>query len=242
MGKLSDALEHLLAAYGPQGWWPLPSRAGTEGRDSDGYLAGHSEPVTGRGTELDAARFEIAVGAVLAQNTAWTGASKAMRALKNANLLSPEALAGAGRATLGEVIRPAGTYRLKAGYLQSLASVWPEFSTVVPSRVRLLSLPGIGFETADCLLLYCFGVPVFIADAYARRIVLRTGIVAQKPRAHGYETLRRFAGSELPVDASYLAEAHALIVEHAKRHCSAKPVCRGCPLAAKCAYALNQRE
>lgn len=231
MVELVDAMERLSEAYGQRGWWPLPSRAGEPGRDEEGYLVGPSRPA---GVAEAAARFEIAVAAVLAQNTAWHGAAAACRNLWLAGYLSPEAMAASSPERLAGLVVPAGTFRIKAGYLKALSAEWPSIeSSGAPARERLLSVRGIGYETADCVLLYCFGMPVFVADAYARRILSRLGLASS---GDGYERVRRVAEASLPLQADYLCEAHALLVEHAKRHCRARPACDGCPLSSFCVY------
>jgi len=233
--SLTSALDSLFSAYGPRGWWPLPSLAGTSGRDGYGYAQGPSLPV-GPGPEGASSRFEIAAGAVLAQNTAWIGADRAVvalvgRATSEGLALSPELLLSLPDSELEELLRPAGTFRIKARYLRSLAEAWPELDAGTPSRKELLAVSGVGAETADCILLYAYGVPVFVADAYARRIMARLGIIRL---GASYEATRAFAEAGLPKDAPYLAEAHALIVEHAKQRCRSKPRCEGCPLASRC--------
>jgi endonuclease-3 related protein len=234
--NLEQTIDALASAYGPRGWWPLPSKAGQDGRNATGYLLSHSVPVGPDAPGPDralrrAARFEIAVGAILAQNTAWRGASKAVADLAARSLLAPETILEADTSQLADLLRPAGTFARKAVYLRTLAAAWPQLDTGIPERDQLLALRGIGHETADCILCYCYGQPRFVADAYARRIAVRCGA------AHagiGYEDLRHHAEAELPADAGYLAEGHALLVEHAKRHCRAKPVCTGCPLVTTC--------
>lgn len=234
--ELIKIIDRLAEAYGPRGWWPLPSRAGREGRNDGGYLNAASAPIgpDAAGPDRDArraARFEIAVGAVLAQNTAWRGASKAVAALASRALLSPAAIVGAELEGLEALIRPAGTYARKAVYLRTLAAAWPALDEGIPSRAELLALRGVGHETADCILCYCYGEPRFVADAYARRIGARCGAA---PAGLGYEEMRRIAEAALPRDAAYLAEAHALLVEHAKRRCRAKPLCEACALERDC--------
>lgn len=234
--ELASIIERLSKAYGPRGWWPLPSRAGLEGRNDGGYRNASSEPIgpdfVGPAREARrSARFEIAVGAVLAQNTAWRGASKATAALAARGLLSPAVLLRAEASELEALLRPAGTYARKALYLKTLAAAWPVLDSGVPSRAELLKLRGIGYETADCILCYCYGEPRFVADAYARRIAARCGAAAP---GLSYEELRLIAEAALAPDAAYLAEAHALLVEHAKRRCRAKPQCAGCALERDC--------
>lgn len=233
---LASIIDSLAGAYGARGWWPLPSRAGLEGRNEGGYLTRASMPIgpDSPGPEREArrsARFEIAVGAILAQNTAWRGASKATAALAARGLLSPAALLSAEASELGTLLKPAGTYARKALYLKTLAAAWPTLDSGVPSRAELLSLRGIGYETADCILCYCYGRPRFVADAYARRVAARCGAA---PTGIGYEALRLIAEAALAEDAAYLAEAHALLVEHAKRRCRSKPQCSGCALEGAC--------
>lgn len=211
------------------GWWPLPSRAGSDGRDSGGYLHGPSKPI-GRGSSDAEGRFEIAVGAVLAQNTAWPKASEAVASLGRAGLLHPARLLTCDDPALEAAIASAGTYRRKARYLKALAASWPALDRA-GTRAELLALSGIGPETADCILCYAWGEASFVADAYARRILSRMGFT---PESAGYEATRAFAQDLLPADAGYLAEAHALLVEHAKRACRSKPRCAQCAVADSC--------
>lgn len=230
-------IELLAEAYGPRGWWPLPSRGDRQGRNADGYLPSPSI-VVGPGGDPEAvdARFEIAIGAILAQNTSWRGASKALDVLVLEELLDPVALSSCPEERLAALIHPAGTYARKAEYLKILAHAWPLLDRAIPARSELLTLRGIGYETADCILSYGFGVPRFVADAYSRRILSRSGLVGWND---DYETVRLKAERALPADAAYLAEAHALLVEHAKRHCRARPDCGTCPLEAYCPSSGN---
>lgn len=232
------------ARLGPRGWWPLPSLSGREGRDAGGYLKASSRPIGfRRGQEASSRRFEIAVGAVLAQNTAWRGASLAVSALAAGGLLSPKAIMAVDSAVLAGSLKSAGTYQRKAVYLKNLALAWNDIEMVAsdpnglePGRKLLISLSGVGFETADCVLVYAYGHPLFIADAYARRILSRLGFV--KP-TDSYETVRFYVEERLPRDACFLAEGHALFVEFAKRFCRAKPLCEACPRCLDCVAALK---
>jgi len=198
----------LHARYGPQGWWPARSA------------------------------FEVAVGAVLTQHTAWPGAARAIGNLHAARRLEARRLAGLSPAALGRLIRPAGTWRLKARSLLALTRFLLERAGGRPERLRgaplaplrrdLLAVPGIGPETADAILLYAAGRPVFVADAYTRRVLSRHRIV---PRRGDYETLRHFLEGHLPGDPALFNELHALLVAVAKAHCRARPSCEDCPLA-----------
>jgi endonuclease-3 related protein len=197
----------LHARYGPQDWWPA------------------------RG------RFEVAVGAVLTQHTAWMGVERAIDNLRAARRLGPRRLARLALPRLGRLIRPAGTWRLKARRLRALAVFFLaraggrldrlRGAPLETLRAQLLAVPGIGPETADAILLYALGRPVFVADAYTRRVLSRHRIV---PADIGYEELRRVVEAGLPRDPALFNELHALLVAVAKSHCRARPRCEGCPL------------
>jgi endonuclease-3 related protein len=197
----------LYARYGPQDWWPARSR------------------------------FEVAVGAILTQHTAWAGVARAIGNLRAARRLAPERLRKAPLPVLGRLIRPAGTWRLKSRRLRALAVFFLERAGGRVERLRrapletlrsqLLEVRGIGPETADAILLYALGRPVFVADAYTRRVLSRHRIV---PGDIGYEALRRRLETNLPGDPALFNELHALLVAVAKSHCRARPRCDGCPL------------
>jgi endonuclease-3 related protein len=199
----------LLARHGPQGWWPARTP------------------------------FEVAVGAILTQHTAWPGAARAVAALRARRLLTPRRLAGCDVVALGRLVRPAGTYRLKARRLLDFTR-WllrrfdGDFrglrqAPLGPLRRELLAVPGLGPETADAILLYAAGRPVFVADAYTRRVLARHRLL---PREAGYEAARAFLEAHLPSDPALFNEFHALLVAVAKTHCRTMARCHGCPLAA----------
>lgn len=197
----------LLARFGPQHWWP--------GRTP----------------------FEIAVGAVLTQHTAWTAAAAAVAALRARRLLVPGRLAALGEEELASLIRPAGTYRVKARRLLAFSrwlldrtgGRWAGLrrAPLDELRRRMLEVAGLGPETVDAILLYAAGRPVFVADDYTRRLLVRHRLLA--PGA-GYEEARRFLESHLPSDPALFNEFHALIVAAGKAHCRARPRCEACPL------------
>jgi endonuclease-3 related protein len=229
-GKVGRLYERLLARYGPQGWWPLPSLAGRRGFDDRGYHPG------AYGVPAAPQRFEVAVGAVLTQNTAWLNAETALNALAGAGLLrSPASLLACPLRRLAALIRPSGYYNQKARKLRALAAYLASLPrtrepTPAPTRGELLALWGIGPETADSILLYAWHVPVPVADAYTRRLFHRLGWTGERA---GYEELAGLCACGLPAQAPVLQEFHALVVRHAKEHCRATPVCRGCPLAGR---------
>ena len=213
-GRLRTVLDRLARAYGPQEWWPA------------------REP------------FEMMAGALLTQRTTWRNAEGAIASLRRERMLSPEALVLVSVARLEGLIRTAGTFRTKAVRLKALARWYVDVGghdalalrSTESLRSELLEHPGIGPETADDILVYAFARPVFVVDAYARRILSRYGwAVGDEPYAQLSDAVVRAVGS----DAVRLGELHALLVEHGKRHCRSAPRCMGCPLAAGCRAATR---
>ena len=204
---LQTAYDRLLARFGPQHWWPARTR------------------------------LEMMLGAVLTQNTAWTNVEKALANLRRADALSLQALQRVPTAQMAEWIRPAGYFNQKAESLRKMIDRISErfdgslnrlFALETdPLRAELLSWKGVGPETADCILLYAGRRPVFVADAYTRRVCSRHGWLRDK--ATYVETARLFT-DRLPQDAGLYNEYHALIVRLCKTHCRSIPHCRGCPL------------
>ncbi len=201
--------ERLLAAYGPQHWWPAESA------------------------------FEVMVGAVLTQNTAWTNVERALRRLAQRIPLHAEAILALPHPELAEALRPSGYFNLKARRLTSFCAAYVQAggldglgALATPELRRdLLAIDGIGPETADDMLLYAFSRPVFVVDAYTRRVFSRLGLAAQDV---GYETLRSAFETALEPDAVLFNEYHALIVRHGKEQCRTRPDCSGCCLRGIC--------
>ncbi len=202
----------LLEAYGPQGWWP------------------------GEGP------FEVMVGAVLTQNTAWGNVERALGNLKAAGVFSPTGLYDLPQEELERLLRPAGTYRVKAARLRALLEYLFRRHRGDPTalcrgdsevlREELLAIPGIGRETADSILLYAAGRPTFVVDAYTRRLLGRLGLLPTPP---SYENIRTLFMDHLPPDPDLYGEYHALIVRHGKERCrKVRPRCPGCPLVHFC--------
>ena len=197
----------LLERYGSQSWWPGETP------------------------------FEVMVGAVLTQNTNWKNVEKAIANLKSKCLLDPFAIARLPRETLAEVIRPAGYYNVKAARLLNLVGVLVDgydgdleafFSGSLDSlRERLVSIKGIGLETADSIILYAAGRPTFVIDTYTFRVTVRHGLIF--PEA-SYDDLKCLFEDNLPSDADLFNEYHALLVQVGKTHCRKRPKCNGCPL------------
>jgi endonuclease-3 related protein len=193
--------------FGPQEWWP--------GRTP----------------------YEVAAGAVLTQHTAWTNAARAVAALRARGLLTAERVAAAPERELARMIRAAGTPRLKARRLRAV-TLWllRRFGggfgalrrlPLGPLRRELLAVPGLGPETADAILLYAAGRPVFVADAYARRVLARHRLLGRRAT---YEEARAFVEAHLPSDPALFNEYHALLVAVGKLHCRPVPRCEACPL------------
>lgn len=198
---LLEIYEMLLKRFGPQNWWPMQN--------------GFSPP-----------EWEVCVGAVLTQNTNWGNVEKALVNLKNESVLNKEDIKRIRTEKLAELIRPAGYYNQKARKLKALAGFRGE-----ATRENLLGVWGIGRETADSILLYAYGKPYFVVDAYTKRIFSRLGLVREDS---DYDTVREFFESMLPRDAELYKEYHALIVKLGKDFCRKKPSCSGCPLGVMC--------
>lgn len=204
---IREAYDRLFAAYGPQGWWPAETP------------------------------LEVMVGAVLVQNTAWRNVEKAIANLREEGVLSLEALHRLRVEELAELIRSAGTFQVKAKRLKNLIDFVVEryggdleamFSENLASlREELLAIHGIGYETADAILLYAGGLPTFVVDAYTARVFKRHAWI--EPEA-GYIELKELCESGLDADPVVFNEYHALLVEVGKRHCGRVAKCEGCPL------------
>lgn len=198
----------LLESFGSQGWWPARTR------------------------------WEVIWGAILTQNTTWRNAALALKNLRKAGLLAWRRMRQASPAELEPLIRPAGFYRQKAKALHNF-SQWLERTHggsldslfaqgTASARAQLLALNGIGPETADAMLLYAGRHPVFVADAYTRRILARHQLL---PPTADYASARNFLHQHLPPDEALFNEFHALLVEAAKRYCRRSVAhCEECPL------------
>ncbi len=202
-----EMYEAMRSRFGDLGWWP-----------GDGTL-------------------EICVGAILTQNTNWGNVEKAIANLKSAALLSVTALHEMSREQLAELIRPAGYYNVKAKRLKNfIAHVRESFGddieafldrSVSTLREELLSINGIGKETADSIILYAAAKPTFVVDTYTYRILLRHGLIAGED---DYDQIKELMESSLPEDVDLWNDYHAQLVMVGKSHCRPTPRCDGCPL------------
>jgi endonuclease-3 related protein len=197
------------SGYGPQGWWPGETP------------------------------FEVMVGAVLTQNTAWVNVERGLAALTRRIPLTVEAIMSLPIEELAELIRPVGYFNVKARRLRAFCSALVDQGGIgglaaLPTpelRRRLLAVHGVGPETADDMLLYAFERPVFVVDAYTRRVFARLGLLRGD---EGYETIRHAFERALGPDVALFNEYHALIVRHGKDVCRTRPRCGGCCLRSLC--------
>ncbi len=209
---LADGYERLLGRFGHAGWGPAETP------------------------------FEVALGAILVQNTSWTNVLRVLAGHRGRGLLSHRALFPLPVPELAELFRASGTFNVKArrvrafldflegafgGAIERMAAADPAVL-----RAALLAVPGIGPETADCILLYAAGHPSFVVDAYTRRVFGRLGLLRG---GETYEEVQRFFSAGLPVDAGLWGDFHGQIVRVAKEACRARPFCSACPLDDVCA-------
>ncbi len=233
--RVVAAYHTLLHSFGAQGWWPLLGEHGT--------MQYHH---ASRGVLSPQQSFEVCLGALLTQNTNWNNVIPALQALHSQGLIDADKASEASIARIASLIRPAGYYNQKARkisifsrYVARKRNGLPEIWCMPVSHARkeLLSLWGMGPETADSMLLYAGGKPVFVVDAYTRRIVSRLGWLSKEESAD-YDAVQAFLSQHAPRGVPAFQEFHALLVELAKRHCTKRsPRCSTCPLKNTCTYA-----
>ncbi len=207
----------LLEAHGPQQWWPHA--------DTDG-------------------RFEICVGAILTQNTAWTSAARALHNLRAAGAWPAEAILALPQDVVADLVRPTGHFNVKARKVQEFCRVLVEgYDGSIDAllegdaemvRTRLLAIWGVGPETADAMTLYAGRLPTFVVDAYTYRLCERLDLA---PGPHQYERYRRLLLEAVGPDVTRLNEWHALVVRHGQQVCRrSNPLCDACPLLEDCPF------
>jgi len=220
VATIGEAYRRLLQAYGPQGWWPASTRDGV------------------------ADAWEVVVGAVLVQHTSWKNVVRAIGVLEAAGAMSVEAVHAADAERLAGWVRSAGPPGVKAERLKAVAAfVVEEFGgsaealvagvgdrrVAAQRREQLLAVRGVGPETADAILLYAGAAPLFVVDAYKRRVMARHGWGDAGAK---YDVVATFWRRRLPRDPGVYREAHALLVRVGVEHCrKPTPRCEGCPLA-----------
>jgi endonuclease-3 related protein len=205
--KLMEIYKELYKAYGPMHWWPGETP------------------------------FEVMVGAILTQNTSWRNVEKAIRNLKARKVLHVRGIHQLKRSQLASLIRSSGYFRIKADRLKAFVNFLVEHydgeikkmmkEGVETLRQKLLHVKGIGPETADSILLYGLQKPIFVVDAYTKRILSRHGILSEKA---SYEEVQRLFMDHLPHDERLFNEYHALLVHLGKTLCKKTPNCDICPL------------
>lgn len=227
---LLEIYKRLLEYFGPQNWWPVDW----------GY---HKRNKTDW-------RFEVIIGAILTQNTRWKNVEKALENLKKEIILDCRKILNLSVERLSELIRPVGFYRIKAERLMNFCKFLCErygcnldklgSLSLEELREKLLSIKGIGKETADAIILYAFEKPIFVVDVYTRRIFSRIGLVRGNEE---YNEIRKMFEREIDRKIKkkeklleIFKEYHALIDELAKNICKKEPKCRDCPIKDICGY------
>ncbi len=205
--RLLKIFQKMYDHFGPLNWWPGDSP------------------------------FEIMIGAILTQNTSWTNVERAIENLKRENLLDPYKLLSLPDERLRELIRPSGFFNVKTKRLKNFLNFFiSEYEGNVEKmkkeslwllRKKLLDVDGIGKETADSILLYALEKPIFVVDAYTKRIFGRHNII---PPTRDYDEIQKFFMKNLPEDVGLYNEYHAQIVLTGKTYCKKKPLCDNCPL------------
>ena len=204
---LVEIFDKLLKVFGPRHWWPGDTP------------------------------FEIMVGAILTQNTSWINVEKAIQRLKEEQVLTASGIHQLKKSELASLIRSSGFFRIKADRLKALVRflleeyegklVKMEKESLGTLREKLLSVKGIGPETADSILLYALGKPIFVVDAYTKRILSRHGMI---PGNASYSEIQDLFMDNLPLDKELFNEYHALLVHLGKTVCKKNPKCDICPL------------
>jgi endonuclease-3 related protein len=205
--KLLKIYQKMFDAFGPRQWWPGETP------------------------------FEVVIGAILTQNTNWSNVEKAIKNLKAAGKLSPEGIYGLSITELAELIKPSGFFNVKAKRVKAFinwlfskydGNLSKMFARDLQTlRSELLSVKGIGPETADSILLYAGNMPTFVVDAYTHRIFSRHELI---PEESTYDDMKSFFEENLPKDVQLFNEYHALLVNIGKMFCKPRKVCEPCPL------------
>ncbi len=205
--KIISIYKGMLHHFGPPGWWPAETS------------------------------FEVIIGAILTQNTNWSNVEKAIKNLKENNCLNPHTLLMMDERLLSQIIKPSGFYKIKASRIKEFINYLFKrhdgdisgMFTMDPYSLRkeLLSIRGIGPETADSILLYAGGMPFFVVDSYTKRILSRHGAVEMNA---SYDRIQSFFHENLPRDSKLFNEFHALFVATGKYYCRKNPNCDPCPL------------
>lgn len=207
MLSLQDLFDTLFKAYGNQYWWPAETYD------------------------------ETIIGAILTQNTAWTNVEKAIINLKNNNIITLNDVVNCSQNYLASLIKPTGYFNIKASRLKNVALHLHNYNfknrLLNENREFLLNIKGIGPETADSILLYAMEYPVFVVDSYTQRLITRLGFELSD---YKYHTIQRFFMRNIDNKVEIFNEYHALIVNHCKVYCKAKPDCKNCFINNECSF------
>lgn len=181
--------------------------------------------------------FEVCIGAILTQNTAWSNVEKAILNLKSSKILDLDKILASKAEDIANLIRPSGYFNQKSSYLIEFCRFLKKYSLdsirsmeMCEARNLLLSVKGIGKETADSIILYALGFPIFVVDAYTKRVFSRLGLIKE---TLSYDEVQDFFMDNLITDVELFNDYHAQIVELAKNYCKKSPECRQCPLRKK---------
>lgn len=230
--KLLEIYDKLLNHFGKQGWWPVTP---TDCRGKE------TRPIYDIVTKTEKQRFEICVGAILTQNTNWKNVEKAIINLNKENLIDIRKIKKIDSKKLARLIKSSGYYNQKVIKLKNFVKYLGEKyrgnlrelfrKDIEKIREELLSIKGIGPETADSIILYAAEKPIFVIDAYTKRILNRLDY-----KEETYEELQKLFMEELPKETELFNEYHALLVELGKNICKTEPLCDKCPLKEMCNY------
>lgn len=227
--KIKTIFLKLYDYYGPQGWWPIVDK---------NYQVRYRKNFFGKLSDDEC--FEISSGAILTQNVSWKNVEKAIINLKKNNLLNPYKINDLDFEFVSNLIRSTGYYKQKTIKLKNFSkwiiekggSLKKIFNKTQPLQLRnmLLSINGIGKETADSILLYAAYIPFFIIDAYTKRLINRVLNI----ELTDYDELQNLFHKSIEKDFKIYNEFHALIVQHSKNFCRKEPLCSSCPLSDTC--------
>jgi len=235
--SLHSLYDELYKKYGSQGWWPLVDLKPEINPTLRGHYTGY-HPENYDYPKNEDQIFESIIGTILAQNTSWVNAEKALWNLAQKNLISESKLNKLDLNDLAQFIRSSGYYNQKAIKIQNVLhflSTNPISSLknldIIVLRQNLLAIKGVGPETADSIILYAFRKPIFVVDAYTKRLLSRIGIIPEKST---YEYIQNLFHTQISANFEVYNEYHALIVQHCVYNCSSKPNCSSCFLNQNC--------
>jgi endonuclease-3 related protein len=211
MKQIKKLYDHFLKKYSFQGWWPLLDCDGCNPTKTGSIKGYHPKDYSYPKNEQQ--KFEICIGAILTQNTAWHNVEKALFNLKKIKTLTPLSIKKLNILKLKKSIKPAGYFNQKAKKLKIFADFFIKLDGKTPTRDELLDVWGVGPETADSILLYAYKVPSFVIDAYTKRLMQKLGYSEKS-----YDKLKKIFEDSLEKDYKLYQEFHALIVEDAKQN------------------------